>query len=234
VIVRAVDDGLQLITQPDHAHLARVIMAHCTSLGTRERRDAILLAIDAHDNGWAEEDAAPTINAATGNVVDFVEAPLSVRHAVWPRAVARLSHDPWAAALVAQHAITAYERFRADAAWAAFFAEMEALRDQWMGAAGLPLEDLLADYVFVRVGDLISLVFCTGWTQRQQFGPWTVQLAGARVIVAPDLFGGAAIPIAIDAKQVGQRTFKSDAELRRSLADAPTVTVHGQVAANAD
>jgi len=110
VIVRRVHDAIQLITQPDHAHLARTIMEHCVPLAARRRRDAILHAIAEHDNGWAEEDAAPTVNPTTGTVVDFVSAPLSVRHAVWPRGIARLADDPWAAALVAQHALTVYDR----------------------------------------------------------------------------------------------------------------------------
>src|SRR5687768_1060872 len=125
MIVCVRHDVLQLITQPDHAHLARRIMERCVPLAVRPRRDRILRAIGEHDNGWAEEDAAPTVNPASGDVADFVHAPLSVRHRVWPRAVARLANDPWAAALVAQHALTVYERFRMDAAWATFFAGME-------------------------------------------------------------------------------------------------------------
>src|SRR2546427_79192 len=144
---------VQLITQPDHAHLARTIMEHCVPLAARPRRAAVLHAIAEHDNGWAEEDAAPTVNPNTGTVVDFVSAPLSVRHAVWPRGIARLADDPWAAALVAQHAITVYDRFRPEAEWTSFFAEMEAARDAMLHTSGIPPGDLASDYVFVRVGD---------------------------------------------------------------------------------
>ena len=85
-----------------------------TALATHPRRAPILHAIGEHDNGWAEADAAPSVNPATGNPIDFVSAPLTVRHGVWPRAVQRLAPDPWAAALVAQHAITVYERYASD------------------------------------------------------------------------------------------------------------------------
>jgi len=111
VIVRPGPGVLQLITQPDHAHLARRIMERSVPLAARPRRDQILHAIAEHDNGWAEEDAAPTVDPRTGSVVDFISAPLSVRHGVWPRAIARLTADPWAAALVAQHAITVLRPF---------------------------------------------------------------------------------------------------------------------------
>ena len=76
MIVRSVHDRVQLITQPDHAYLARTIMEHCLPLASHPRRDAILHAIAEHDNGWAEEDAAPTVNPATGHVVDFVSVPV--------------------------------------------------------------------------------------------------------------------------------------------------------------
>jgi uncharacterized protein DUF3891 len=230
VIVRPVPDGVQLITQPDHARLARRIMEHCVPLAARPRRHAILHAIAEHDNGWAEEDAAPTVNPETGNVVDFVSAPLSVRHVVWPRGVARLADDPWAAALVAQHALTVYDRFRSEVEWTSFFAEMEAARDAMLRASRMPLDDLMADYAFVRLADLISLTFCTGWTDEHRFDEWTIQLSGTRVVVLPDAFGGVKIPIEIKAREIRNQPFRTDAELRDALSEANTTTLRGEVA----
>jgi hypothetical protein len=229
MIARPHDSAFQLITQPNHAHLARRIMERCVPLTANPRRDAILHAIGEHDNGWAEEDAAPMVNPDTGGVADFVHAPLCVRHRVWPRAVARLAADPWAAALVAQHALTVYDRFRMDAEWATFFAGMEAARDSWRLASGLPLDELVSDYAFVRLGDLISLTFCTGWTDEQRFGAWTVQLSGARVMVAPNAFGAAPIPIEIVAGEIPNRPFGSDEELRAAVRAAQPVTLRGEV-----
>ena len=71
-------------------------MEHCVPLASRPRRDAILHAIAEHDNGWAEGDAAPSVNPATGQIFDFISAPIAVRQGVWPRGVARLAGDPWA------------------------------------------------------------------------------------------------------------------------------------------
>jgi hypothetical protein len=233
MIVRPVHDRVQLITQPDHAHLARTIMEHCVQLAVRPRRDAILQAIAEHDNGWAEADAAPAVNPRTGNVADFVNAPLGVRQGVWPRGVARLAHNPWAAALVAQHALTVYDRFRSEAEWATFFAGMAAARDASLRASRLPLDDLVADYTYVRVADVISLAFCTGWTDEQRFGDWTVQLSGIRVGVTPDAFGGAEVSIEINAKEIRNQRFRSDAELRDALSEAETTTLRGKVAGRA-
>lgn len=205
-------------------------MEQCVPLQSRPRRDAILHAIAEHDNGWAEEDAAPTVNAPTGNVADFVSVALSVRHAVWPRGIARLADAPWAAALVAQHALTVYDRFRSDSAWRSFFAAMEEARDTWLRVSARNLDDLAADYPFVRLGDLISLAFCTGSPDAQAFGGWTVQLSGTRVVVAPDVFGGATVPVAVTASVIRRQSFRSDAELRGALKEASSVMLRGEVA----
>jgi hypothetical protein len=205
-------------------------MEQCVDLAARPRRDAILYAIAEHDNGWMEEDAAPTVNSVTGRVIDFVTAPLRVRHAVWPRGIARLAVNPWAAALVAQHAITVYDRFRSEAEWQPFFAEMEAARSAMLLASGLTLDDLAADYPFVRLADLISLTFCVGWTDEQRFGDWTIQLSGTRVIVTPDAFGGATIPIQVNATVIRDRPFQSDEALREALSEAAATTLQGEVA----
>ena len=229
MIVRPCGDRIQLITQPEHARLARRVMEHCVPLVSRSRRVAILHAIAEHDNGWAEEDAAPSVNLATGQVFDFVSAPISVRQGVWPRGVARLAGDPWAAALVAQHAMTVYDRYHHDSEWKPFFAKMEEARDRMLRASGLPLDELLIDYVFVRLADLISLTFCAGWTDEQRFGEWAVQRFDARVVVAPDAFGGAEIPIEIVAKEIRRQPFRSDVQLREVLREADVTTLTGVV-----
>jgi hypothetical protein len=229
MIVRPLGDRVQLITQPDHAHLARRIMERCVPLARRPRREAILRAIGEHDAGWEELDAAPQVDPVTGAVVDFVRLPLADRQAVWPRSVARLAGHPWSAALVAQHALTAYERFRAAAEWAAFFAELGAMRDELVAASGLSLEELLADYGLVRLGDLASLAFCTGSTDALHYGEWTVRRMGMRVVVAPDTFGGEEVPLEITAREV-HPPFGSDDELRQALAAARATTLRGVVA----
>src|SRR5262245_46840697 len=188
MIVRPVPGAIHLITQPDHARLARRIMEHCVPLASHARRDAILHAIAEHDNGWTEEDAEPSVDAS-GLVADFIKVPVGVRQRVWPRGVARLA-EPWPSALVAHHAVTVYDRFRGEPEWTSFFTQMAADRDARIRQSGLSLGDLLADYPFVRLGDLVSLAFCTGSTDEQRFGPWTVKLTESRVTVTPSPFSG--------------------------------------------
>jgi hypothetical protein len=231
MIVRTFPDRLELITQPAHAHLARRIMDRCVALEGRPRRDVILLAIREHDNGWEEEDAAPVVNP-DGSIADFLTAPYRVRHGVWPRAIERLSYSPWAAALVAQHALTVYGRFRASAEWSAFFSAMQTARTRMLDASGLPLAELAADYPFVRLGDLISLAFCTA-TSGHSYADWTVDVTGAEIKVSPQPFGGAVIPFEIEARIIPRRAFQSDADLRAEVQAARPTTLRGEVTAAA-
>jgi hypothetical protein len=104
------------------------------------------------------------------------------------------------------------------------------MRDRLLRERGIGLDDLLPDYAFVRLGDLISLTFCTGWTDEHRYGEWTVQRSGARVVVTPDVFGGAVIPIEVPARDIANRPFQSDAELRQTLGEAKATTLRGEVA----
>lgn len=226
MIVRTLDNRLQLITQPDHAHLAARIMEHCVELVALPRRAPIMNAIAEHDNGWEEEDSAPIVN--DGKIVDFINAPVDVRHRVWPRAVMRLSEDPFAAALVAQHAITIHERFRGDEEWAPFFGEMAMLRNAMVDKSGARLDELAVEYAFVRLGDLISLSFCTTGIELQPYGDWSVQCTRSRVVVTPDPFGGRIIPIEISAREIADGPYSSDQELREELTRSKTVSIEGE------
>jgi hypothetical protein len=230
VIVRYIDNRLLLITQPDHARLAGDIMSYCTALASHPRRETILNAISSHDDGWAVEDAKPSIDPKTGEVADFVRARTEVRQGVWPRGVAALAEsDPWAAALVAQHALTVYTRLRANPDWDAFFARMGVIRDALIKKTNLRPVDLEADYVYIRLGDLISLAFCTGSNDLNQFAGYRVELFRERVIVEPDLFGGVEIPVQVAAVELPVRRFRSDADLHEALLGATTTSLVGSV-----
>jgi hypothetical protein len=230
VIVRPAEGGVvHVITQPDHAALAGRIMQHWTSLATAERRDDILRAVRDHDNGWREADAAPLILPSTGAIADFVAVPAAVRQDVWPRCLLGLADAPWAAALVAHHAISVYDRFRSDDAWTAWFARMEALRDGHLARTSGTIELLARDYVYVRLGDLASLAFCNAWSAPQVLGPWTIRLLDGRsLLVDPNPFPSD-VPIEVEGRVLLPGPYASDDALRAAYAAAPAVRVSGLV-----
>jgi hypothetical protein len=229
MIVRPNGTNLDLITQPDHAQLAGDIMSHSLELQEEPRRRLILEAIRAHDNGWSEEDAAPSVHPETGHVMDFINAPLIVRQRVWPRGIRRLAEEPWVAALVAQHAITVYDRFRPLPDWQEFFRDIEIMREDLRRESGMPLAELLADYRFVRLGDLISLTFCTATSDELRYAGWSVRLEGNSVVVRPDPFGGKRIPVAIAAREIPGGSFESDTVLTNAWRNGTTITLRAEV-----
>src|SRR5262245_53993920 len=103
-----------LITQPDHAALAAHIVRHWRRepMPDGGRGESVLLAVEQHDYGWQRLDDAPLVDADTGRILDFLTAPDDVKRGVWPRGVEHLAGDSYAAALVAQHAIHIYRRYR--------------------------------------------------------------------------------------------------------------------------
>lgn len=230
MIVRESGESLLLVTQPDHARLARQIMERWALDGLPEspRRASVLAAIEHHDNGWRELDEAPSVGVS-GRVDDFISIPADMRRGVWPRGVARLAADPWVAALVAQHAAFVYSRYRAEAGWRAFFVEMERLRDEFAARAGFGAEALAHDYNFVRIGDLISLAFCNAWTDQQDHAGYAIDCRGTSVMVRPDPFGGDAIPLEIDAVRIPNRPYADRDDLLRTWRGGTRVTLHGVV-----
>jgi hypothetical protein len=232
MIVRPSGSSQLLITQPDHAALAACVMREWRAGGLPEspRRTSILLAVEQHDNGWREVDAAPLVDPATGRLLDFVGAPDRIRRAVWPRGVDRLAATPHAAALVARHALHIYRRYRDDPAWAPFFFDLETRRDRFVREAALTLDNLEREYAFVRLGDLISLTFCNGWLDAQlddSGSGYAIRLEGTRLTITPDPFGGREVPLEVGARELPGAPFHSAAEVREAFTSARTVLVQG-------
>jgi hypothetical protein len=221
-----------LITQPDHAALAAAIMEPWVAGGLREspRLPAIRLAIQAHDNGWQEVDEAPFLDPASGAVLDFVHVPEPVRHEVWRRGVARLGGEPYAAALVAQHALHIYRRMRQQEGWRSFFAELTAARDWHLHAAHESLETLQREYAFLRLADLASLTFCGVDTagQSHEMG-YDLRFDGIHLVVTPDPFAGDATALEITGHELAVLSFTSAAEARVAWGAARNRTLTGVV-----
>ena len=221
-----------LITQPDHAALAATIMRGWQRGGLPEspRHVALMLAIQAHDNGWQEVDVEPCLDPATGRVLDFIHVPEDVRHAVWRRGVSRLEGEPYAAALVAQHALHIYRRMRQQPGWRQFFVDMTSTRDRNLSAAHETIETLQREYAFLRLADLASLTFCgvEADGQAQEMG-YEIRLEGTCLVVSPDPYAGATIPLEITGRELDLAAFASPADARAAWTSAPRRTITGTV-----
>ena len=229
MIVRRHDAGWLLITQPDHAALSAQLMTEwrADGLPAHPRRDIILLATREHDAGWADVDVAPLVDPASGQVLDFVHAPDVTRQSVWPRSVERLTGEPYADALVAQHALHVYRDNRPDPAWTPFFEQMEALRREQLARTPHSLAALEHDYQFVRLGDLLSLFFANAWPGPRVEGPYTVRVAPGEVTASPDPFAGRHVPFTIRGRLLPADRYTDAEAAARSYAAAPVVTLTG-------
>jgi hypothetical protein len=235
MIVRETNSDFFLITQPDHAQLAEEIVKAVKSETALkgEAREAILLATREHDNGWTEVDAFPTIEPDSGRPCDFMHGPAAVKHELWLRGVTRTAmKDPHAGALIAEHAITVYGYRQHDADWDRFFEALRAIRDDLLQRIGRHVGTRLADFAHeyrcVRLGDSLSLHFCHAWTTPQTTLGYTATIDGPDLVISPDPFDGATIPLRVIGRRIAARSYASDADLRAALAIATPEVLAGQ------
>jgi hypothetical protein len=234
MIIRRLSSSLQLITQPQHAALAARIMREwdAAHFPDSPQKASILRAVEQHDNGWDEGDEALVVDEQTGDLIDFDDLPDRLKRDASMRGIERLAHDPYAAALVAQHRLHVYRQYADASEWRPFFDIVSEARETQLRAAGLgSLDQLLRDYAFVRAGDLASLAFCNNWTTTADPDGcgYTMHLDGTTLRLTPDPFGGQTIPIAIDAREIASQRFASAEEARRVVASATVVTLDGLV-----
>ncbi|MBM3777631.1 MAG: DUF3891 family protein [Acidimicrobiia bacterium] len=227
MIVHETPDGLRLVTQPDHATLAGDIAAAMPGEpGLRgPNRDLLLAAVREHDNGWLETDAAPRVDPGTERPFDFVTEPARLKQEVWTRGIQRAAgRHPRVGALVAEHALTVSADRRNEPDWRAFFTTITALRDELLRQLGLERgpdrERFERDYRIVRLTDVWSLQLCGAFAAAQDtFGHRSV-FDGHTLVIAPDPFDGATIPLTVPARRIPARRYADDDDLRATLARA--------------
>jgi hypothetical protein len=112
------DSGWILIAHPDHARLAGRLAEHWGNrdFAPPEPRDEILVAVNRHDDAWAERDAEPKLTREgrpsafsrelVGAYSAFEEMDLAEYLAVRGRAAALLAAEhPYAALIVSMHTV---------------------------------------------------------------------------------------------------------------------------------
>ena len=120
---------------------------------------------------------------------------------------------------------------------------MEAERDRFFtapaksGGNGAPSDppidardSFLEDYTTVRMGDLLSLLFCNDWTTTETLDGYTMWVENGIMRVAPDPFDGGSVAFDVPARRVPARAYAAAAELRAAFAAAPLDVLSGVAA----
>lgn len=163
MIVTTEGSRLRLVTQPDHAHLAGELLSlwHADGLPGHPRRADLLFAAREHDNGWREADAAPRWDAERGRPYDFITLPARDRIEIWERGTCRFATArPYAALLIARHALQLFRARRGEEGWDPFLDFLEDFAHGLLAETGVPREELEADYRWIDLADLVALTAC--------------------------------------------------------------------------
>ena len=228
VIIRPQHGSLLFITQPDHAAAAADLVQHFEGFRSNPRRAEIHLAVREHDSGWHGLDRHLVFDGGRGTAHDFITVPEPLKQSVWPTAIEQVAPtSPYAAALIAEHAIFVYSANRGRPEWDTFFDAMETRRGDLLARAGIPLDTLRTDYPFLGIADLLSLSFCHGWeVPKERFGR-SVLCEGAAVTMTPSLLPDAPVPIRVRMRRLPDASFDSHEALREALDRAPAEFLTG-------
>ena len=247
-MIRRVDGGdWLLIAQPDHAALSGTFAERWGSahgpfppVGGWE---AVLYAAREHDNGWAEWEAAPTVDAA-GRPRNFLEMPVAEVLPVWRRGPRRAAeYDPYSGLLVSLHATRIFQpRYQhgRDAAeeresLRLFLEEQEAFRSDLQRRVTVDEPVVRAHSALIGLWDRLSLLVCCGPIPAATLedvpahgGAMAVRVipTGERwAALEPYPFAGGAVELAVPARRVPAHPYATPEALREALAAAPAETL---------
>jgi len=201
----AADEQWILISQVDHARLSGRLAEHWGAGGLTSlvEPDELLWAIAHHDDGWAEWDASPDVEPASGRPRSFTEMDQRESLEIWVHSITHAAeHGPLAGYAVAGHFCAILRRYgfgwKNDEQRAAeaqrFLATYDSLSEAclWAWQARMPAEHTpevaqraLAQLQFF---DALSLWFCCD----EATAPDTFEPPGGPAITASPLGRSAA------------------------------------------
>ena len=246
--------GLVVIAQPAHAWIAGQLARAWGNerFGRFEPWEEVCLGAEQHDNGWADWEAAPTLNPRTGRPATFVELPRATHLAIWSPAARRtLTQGRYAALLVSLHGSGLYRRYdptqdsrEAAGAVQTFLEGERAFQEDLLTSlradpryAPLATPEVVArNRRLVAVWDSISLAVCGGLAAERTIsgvptadGETTLTLAPAdgdptQVVVDPWPFSRESVTLVCEGRRLPE-TFADEAMMRAALARAPWLTI---------
>ena len=228
------DDGSRawaLISQVEHARVAAELATDWGSAAVEcyPRADVVLPTVLHHDDGWAEWEAQPTIDPATGKPRADTEMPNDEAHNIWRRSIERVG--PWgplAQFMVARH----FMRLRMagdepeEESVRAFLSEFGPRCDRWreefIAAARFAHDTNVPELAvgFLQTFDLFSLYLCCTPSRREyqlplpNGGVLALTIAAGEVTVDPWPWEVSEKNVQTLAAQIPATPLTSDAELR--------------------
>lgn len=171
-----------IVSQVEHARLSATLARGCRlSLPNDARhapvvaelRQEMLDAIERHDDGWAEWEAKPTLDAQHGRPLSFQEVPAGEAIEVWSRSIeSAAGSGPLAASMVAGHFVRLAELSQSPKAnprverWKH---QVQQQRADWLQAWAQPdpasrtpaAAERAVDWL--QLFDILSLWLCYAW-----------------------------------------------------------------------
>lgn len=212
---------LLMITQNDHAHFAAEIMGlwHRDGLRDHPRRDSLLFAARQHDNGWFEVDAAPPTDE-DGRPHDFMSIPRPLRQEIWQRSTSRYAdRDAYGNLLIVQHALHLHRSHVEDADWAETMTTWRDQRRESLAEHGFEMAELEADYRWIDLTDLLSLLVCNRWQEPVERHGYRARLLDGTLQLAPFPLVGST-SFRIPCRRIDDRPYAGVVDLGGELAMA--------------
>lgn len=229
MIVSPGDDGMRVVLQDDHAHLAgelaAAIRAGCAAVGPD--RSALVTAARVHDNGWREADALPDLDDE-GRPRTFLSLPDGPYEAVWRRGIERAAAlDPLTGLLVGLHGARFFGFRRSDGMRRLLLEERAreslVLAELGLGGSAAQLPDVVqAPSDLIAFLDAVSLQACGALGDvvilEVAGTPTTSTRDAAALVVDPWPFEGGSFEVVLPGRRLPRARFASGAELRAALA----------------
>lgn len=220
----------RMITQNDHGDLAGQFAPHWGNeqFARLEPYQAMVLAAEAHDNGWWDWDVCPSIDDQ-GAPIPFTRTPREFRSCFYGKGIDNVaSRDPYAGLMVSMHGVgLTKKRYgtmptmveRQDEFSHKFVAEREpkhehilaTLRQNERYANASDRDTVWVNYLMMQVFDRLSLFFCSN------FDVTTVPATGAHT-PGKGYYGPSIKPTPV---KLGQQ----ECELQLNVVDRKTIIV---------